>query len=346
MLNVKNEGIVLEASNRPFEQKGVLNPACVEENGLVHMFYRAVSNDNISTIGYCIIRGDEIIKRYDNPILKPGFDYECMGIEDPRITFINDTYYLFYTAYDGKNALVAYATAEKLPNFTKKGLISPRITYERTLEKLKDENLSLKYRYFESIYQDARGKNILLWEKDITLFPEKINNKFCLIHRILPGMQLIYFDKFSELTTNFWERYLTHLDENILLDGKAWYESRNIGGGCPPIRTKVGWLIIYHSVEDTSDRGHVYHAGAALLDLANPQNVIGRLQDPLFSPTFSYEKTGVVNNVVFPTAAILRDDRLYIYHGAGDKVIALKSVKLEALLEALQKSTPASRSLS
>jgi predicted GH43/DUF377 family glycosyl hydrolase len=64
---------------------------------------------------------------------------------------------------------------------------------------------------------------------------------------------------------------------NPTLDPLFWFENRNVGGGCPPIETKDGWLIIYHAVEDTPF-GKIYHASAALLDLKNPLKVLGAIK--------------------------------------------------------------------
>jgi predicted GH43/DUF377 family glycosyl hydrolase len=125
----------------------------------------------------------------------------------------------------------------------------------------------------------------------------------------------------------------------VLLDPRYYFESRNIGGGCPPIETEDGWLLIYHAVEDDAG-GRIYHAAAALLDINDPFNVIGRLRRPLFSPSTSWEKQGDVNNVVFPTATVLKDGKLVIYYGAADKLIAAKSVNLKELLKEL-KDNPA-----
>jgi len=162
------------------------------------------------------------------------------------------------------------------------------------------------------------------------------HNKFALIHRILPGIQVIYFDDFKDLTDDYWREYLRDLGSYILFESKYRFESRNIGGGCPPIETKEGWLLIYHGVED-SRQGRIYHAAAALLDLEDPTKVIGRLKRPLFSPTEKWEKLGDVNNVVFPTGTVLKDSRLYIYYGAADKCIAAKSVDINELLAELKK---------
>lgn len=335
MLKVKDEGIILEKTKREFENKAVLNPACVQVDKITHMFYRAVNQNNISSIGYCQLVDHKVVKRLQRPILFPEHDYEKKGIEDPRITFLDGTYYLFYTAHDGLNALIAYATSQDLINFTKQGLISPKISYDKAEDIFRESKIIEKYRMFEVFYKERKGNNVLLYEKDASLFPQKFKGQYVLLHRILPGIQLIYFKDFTELTDAFWRQYLTKLGDHVVLDPLYWYESRNVGGGCPPIKTKDGWLVIYHAVEDTP-LGKIYHAAAVLLDLANPTKVLGRLKEPLFSPRISWEKRGIVNNVVFPTGAVVENKTLYIYYGAADTCIGAKSVNLDSLLAAIK----------
>jgi predicted GH43/DUF377 family glycosyl hydrolase len=336
MLKIKDEGIILETTNLEFESKAVLNPACVQVGDVTHMFYRAVNQNDISSIGYCQLVGNKVIKRLKEPVLFPEFDYEKNGTEDPRITYLDGTYYLFYTAYDGKDALIAYATSSDLVNFTKQGVISPKISYDEAEDIFRGSGIRERYSMFEMVYKEKEGKKILLFEKDASLFPKKINGKFALLHRILPGIQVIYFDNFSDLTDNRWRDYLKNLGNSIVIDPLFWFESRNVGGGCPPIETEDGWLIIYHAVEDTP-LGKIYHAAAALLDYKNPLKVLGRLKEPLFSPKSSWEKSGLVDNIVFPTGAVIKNKRLYIYYGAADRLIAAKSINLTELLTELKK---------
>lgn len=338
MINIKDEGIILESTNLLFESKGVLNPAAIEKDGITHLFYRAVSDKDVSSIGYCQLKDNKIVNRLDHPVIFPEFDYEKMGTEDPRITLLDGVYYLFYTAYDGKNALIAYATSSDLVNFSKQGLISPNISYDKAEDIFKTTNIGSRYTMFEIYFKELGGKDVLLFEKDASLFPKKINGKFALMHRILPGIQVIYFDDFSQLhELSYWEKYLKELDHYIILDPRYQFENRNIGGGCPPIETPDGWLFIYHTVEDTPVvEGKIYHASAALLDLHDPTKVIGRLKKPLFSPEENWEKEGVINNVVFPTGTVVKNKRLYIYYGAADKLIAAKSLVLSELLDELK----------
>jgi len=340
MIEVKSEGIILERSGNAFDDQAVLNPACFERDGVTHMFYRGVrQGDMVSSIGYCQLAANKVVKRLAEPVLFPEYDYEKKGVEDPRIVFLDGTYYLFYTVYDGTNALFAYATSTDLINFQKQGIISPRFTYAEAGSLFGNSQIKMreKYFFFESYIKDRQGGDILLWEKDAFIFPKKINNKFALVHRVLPGIQVIYFDDFKELTDDYWRAHLKDLGRYVMLDPEYRFESRNIGGGCPPIETEDGWLLIYHAVE-ASRVGRIYHGAAALFDLDDPTKVIARMKKPLFSPSQQWEKKGDVNNVVFPTGTVIKDGRLYIYYGAADKRIAAKSVDMEELLKELKRN--------
>jgi len=56
----------------------------------------------------------------------------------------------------------------------------------------------------------------------------------------------------------------------------------------------------------------------------------------LFEPKERWEKEGIVDNVVFPTGAVVEDDILYIYYGAADLRIGLVTMSLSELLELLK----------
>lgn len=336
MTEIEDLGIILKPRDLDFEAEGVLNPACVLKDGVVHMFYRAVARGNRSSIGYCQLRENKVIYQEDKPILYSEYNYESQGVEDPRITFFEGKYYMFYTAFDGISAVVAYAVSQDLRTWKKQGLISPRITYDEAEDIFRQSGVSEKYVGFEKLYRMKRGEGVMLWEKDAALFPRRINGKLAIIHRILPGIQVMYFDSFEELTMNHWREYLKGLKESVVLDPQFWFESGYIGGGCVPIETEEGWLLIYHAVEEMGNERRIYRAAAALLDRDEPRKVIGALKEPLFSPTEKWEKEGIVNNVVFPTGAIVNGDHLVVYYGAADKMIGAKQIKVSQLLADLK----------
>ena len=342
MVKIRKEGIILESTKLGFENQAVLNPACIRVGEESHMFYRAVRKGNfISSIGYCRMEGPtNVIERGKKPLLKPERSFEKHGLEDPRIVLLDGTYYMFYTAFDGRDAMVAYATSKDMIKWKKHGTITPRITYHEASEIFGKSKLKDRYSLFEASYEKVLGKDILLWEKDSFLFPRKIKGKYALVHRILPDMQIIYFNDFDQLTDEYWKKYLKRLSKYVMLESKFWYESRNIGGGCPPIETKKGWINIYHAVEDANDQ-KTYRAGAALHDLKDPTKVISHLREPIFEPEKKWELKGDVNNVVFPTGTTIFDGRLYIYYGAADKRICVASLLLDDLMSEFDKNMKA-----
>ncbi|MEG0761130.1 MAG: pesticidal protein Cry7Aa, partial [Chryseobacterium sp.] len=146
-VKIKKEGILLGKTELAFEADGVLNPAVIKENGIIHLFYRAVAKGNFSTIGYCRLSDPlKIEERLGFPILAPEYDYERQGMEDPRIVKIEELFYLTYTAYDGINALGALATSSDLKTWEKQGIIVPQITYEEFKDLSKD-NGSIPEKY-------------------------------------------------------------------------------------------------------------------------------------------------------------------------------------------------------
>ncbi len=338
MIKVNKEGIILRKTELGFENEGVLNPAVIKEGNNVHIFYRAVSKGNYSSIGYCKLNGPVTIEeRSDIPLLFPICDYELHGIEDPRIVKIDDQYYLTYTAYDGINALGALALSTDLKNWTRPGLIVPQVTFKEFAHlsgsRTGINEKYLRYNEHEQMHE-KQGVKILVWDKNVIFFPRKINGKLYFIHRIRPDIQIASVNDLQELTAEFWQNYFLHFDENILLCPKHDHEVSYIGGGCPPIETEAGWLLIYHGVHDTL-KGYVYSACAALLDLDDPGKEIARLPYALFKPELEWELKGEVNNVCFPTGTALFEDTLYIYYGAADERIACASVSISSLITEL-----------
>ena len=342
MITVKNEGIVIQKTELFFENEGVLNPAVIKEGDDVHLFYRAVHYGNYSSIGYCKLKGPLTIeKRFDIPLIVSEFDYESHGIEDPRIVKIDDLYYLTYTAYDGVNALGALAISEDLFHWQKKGLIVPKIIYDK-FNSLAGSKKKLNEKYFRYNHHEGilhkNGLEVLIWNKNVVFFPKKIENHFIFLHRIKPDIQVVKVKKLEELTPEFWLKYFNDFHNHILMKPKYDHEASYIGGGCPPIETQLGWLLIYHGVQDTV-KGYVYSVCAALLDLKNPMIEIARLPYPLFRPGFKWELKGKVKNVCYPTGTALFGDTLYIYYGAADEQIACTSVSLSELQKELMLNT-------
>ena len=338
MLEVKKEGVILRPTDLEFENKAVFNPGILQEGNTVHMVYRAIDDKNISCLGYARLEGPmKIVERWTKPFMYPRYKYEKMGIEDPRIVKINSLVYMTYVIHDGRNAMTAYMSGKDLFHMKKGGVISPQLSYNKVGKLFGGSKLKDDYYTFKSYYTDNAGEDIVVWDKDGFFFPEKIKNKYVFVHRILPDIQIapakhIYFLK----TKEYWERNIKRLSEFVILQPEHGWENRNVGGGAPPIRTKYGWLLIYHGVGE-SNSGRTYHSGACILDIDNPTKVIARLPNPFMSPDQPYEKSGTVNNVTFPTGTAIFGDRLYIYYGTADTDIAVASVNLDDFLDEIMK---------
>lgn len=333
MIKVTKYNVILKKTDLSFENEAVLNPATICEENNIHLFYRAVQKGNYSSIGYCSLKNPfKVAKRFEKPILSPEFDFESQGMEDPRIVKIDDLYYLTYTAFSGQNALGALATSKDLRHFKKEGLIVPEIKYSKFKQLVSNCKISPKY------FEMNQGE-LLLMNKDIIFFPRRINNKLFFLQRIKPDIQIVSVNNLKELTKEFWDNYFLHFDKNIMLAPMHSHEISYIGGGCPPIETKDGWVLIYHGASSAIDGSYIYSSCASLLDLDNPQKEIARLPYKLFTPDQEYELKGDVDKVVFPTGTILIKDTLFIYYGAADERIAIASLSLSELLAELLNST-------
>ena len=303
-------GPVLEPEKEhSWESRAVFNPATIMEGEVIHMLYRAVENDNSSTLGYARFDSEgKLLRRSDQPVVNREYKIERKGCEDPRIVLWEGIYYIFYTGFDGENmaegvnARVMLAETKDFHTYKKHGRVGPDVQ-----------------------------------DKDAMIFPEKINGKVAFIHRIAPNIQLALFDDMQHLITpeaHYWQQHLDNIDKHVILYKEKSWEQNKIGVGPPPILTEAGWLLIYHAVDEKK----VYRVGAALLEEKNPFKVIARLPYPILEPEREYEQYGDVNNVVFPEGTVKFEDELWVYYGAADKVIALAIGNLSFLIEALWKN--------
>ena len=226
MLKITKHGILLEPTERKFENYGVFNPACIEVEGEIHLLYRATNKANYSTVGYCQLKSPtEIEIRQKKPLLVPKEIYESHGVEDSRIVRIDDTYFITYTAYDGQNAMGALITSKDLKTFKREGIITPKLTYreyERCIESC--DELSDKYLRFVKMFYERggaeAGDKLYMSDKDVVMFPKKINGKYAFLHRLYPDIQIAYFNKPEDLNYQYWKEYLINLNDHIVLEGK------------------------------------------------------------------------------------------------------------------------------
>ena len=304
--------IIVPNPAHAWEKKAVFNPGTIYAAGKVHMVYRAMSEDNTSVIGFAASdNGFEFNERYDEPVYTPREVFEQKlvpggnsGCEDPRLTCIDDTVYMCYTAYDGRHLPRVALTSIKL-----------------------NDLLARKWQWTKSILISPPG----LMDKDAGLFPRKINGRYAFLHRVGVSIWLDYKDDLSFADENWLKGCIVM---SAVQEGRG---VEKIGMGVPPIETQWGWLLIYHVVAKSRKipGSLVYYASAALLDRNDPSIVIARRKAPILEPEMPYELEGQVGNVVFPGGAVVIDGRLFVYYGAADSVIGVATVRLGDLLESL-----------
>ncbi|MDT3401685.1 glycoside hydrolase family 130 protein [Mucilaginibacter terrae] len=224
-------------------------------------------------------------------VIFPISEYERKGIEDARfVKFYNEdgssSYYATYTAYDGS-------------------LIMP---------KLLQTNDFVNFRIMPLYGAGSQNKNL-------ALFPRKINGKYAMLSRI-DGCNnyIMYSDKI-----NIWE------NPQLLQKPKFAWEFVQIGNCGSPIETEDGWLIISHGVGPMRK----YVLGASLLKLDDPTVEIGRLKEPLLIPN-SDEREGYVPNVIYSCGSIVHNNKLILPYGLSDYSSSFAEVDMSLLLKRLK----------
>jgi predicted GH43/DUF377 family glycosyl hydrolase len=226
-------------------------------------------------------------------IIYPISEFEKKGIEDARfVKFFNEDgthkYYATYTAYDGN-------------------VIMPKLL----------ETSDFYYFKVRPVYgKGAKNKNL-------ALFPRKINGKYVMMSRIDGWNNYIMYSE----KINIWTNPIK------LQSPKYPWEFVQIGNCGSPIETKAGWLVVTHGVGAMRR----YCLGVSLLELEDPSIEIGRLKEPLLIANKD-EREGYVPNVVYSCGSIINNGELIIPYGLSDYSSSFMTVNLESLLKRLMTS--------
>lgn len=300
--------VVLEPREIWWEEGGVFNPAALELGGKIHLLYRAVGRDHISRFGLAISEDGETFTRFDQPIFEgdPNNPNERLGVEDPRATVIGRDIFITYTAVS------IYEASSKPINQP----LDPTFTPWRTRVSILKTRDMRSFQKLGVVLPDIDSK-------DAVIVPERHLGFYWLIHRVDPS---IFIARSRDLKK--WEGNIE------MMTSKELWEQSKVGAACPPIEVEDGWLLLYHGVSAS----HTYSVGAALLARENPAVVLKRTKYPIMSPHFDWEKRGVVNNVVFPTGAIVSHGKVHLYYGGADKVVGLAKIPLENIMQALDET--------
>ncbi|MBL7106330.1 MAG: glycoside hydrolase family 130 protein [Phycisphaerae bacterium] len=227
----------------------------------------------------------------EKPVFRPANFYESFGVEDPRITKIGDTYYITYVAVSPVGVNTCLASTQDFEVFKRHGVI------------FCPDN------------------------KDVTLFPEKINGRYYAVSRPVTPL----FEKYEMWIAESPDLLCWGNHKHLLSPSESDFDNARIGAGAPPIKIEQGWLEIYHGV-DSSNR---YCLGAILLDRDDPSNVIARTKEPVLSPQRDYETQGFFGNVVFSCGLVVKNESLVVYYGVADTSTACAEIPLCDILEKL-----------
>lgn len=313
--------ILLPNPDNNWEGEATFNGCSVIHKGKVFLLYRAESlsladgaGKKINSSVGCAVSSDGVHFKQRHQLIRPEYDWEQFGCEDPRVTKLDGKYYIFYTALS------------KYP-FQAEGIrVGLAITKDFTQIEAKHQVTNFN-------------------AKAMALFPEKINGKFAAIlaaNTDNPPVKIAiaYFDEESEIwSENYWTKWYETLNSHAVPLERSPHDQIEVGA--PPIKTKYGWLLIYSHIQNYYAPPAVFGVEAALLNFNNPIEVLGRTKKPLLIPREQYERYGRVPNVVFPTGAYIKGKELRLYYGAADTTCALATIDLDELLkEVLGEANP------
>lgn len=229
----------------------------------------------------------------EKPAMQSANLYEMYGIEDPRITLIGDTYYINYSAISTISGVTTnLASTKDFKTFTRHGVI------------FTPDN------------------------KDVAIFPEKINGKYYALNRPVSAeydFRDMWISESPDLVCWGNHRFLMNARKD------AWDNGR-VGCSAVPFMTDKGWLEIYHG----ATKENRYCLGAVLLDKNEPWKIMARSQTPILEPEKDYEINGFFGNVVFNCGVLVEDDMVKIYYGAADNYMAYAETSLQNIFENLR----------
>ncbi len=314
--------IIKPENNIYWESKATFNPSAIYNDGKVHIIYRAIGDSDISVLGYAQSNDGYF---FDKQSKEMAYSHQGKittqknvlpinyisgggwggGCEDPRLTLLGDKVYMLYTAFDGWGSVRIALTSISLDDF-----------------------ISRRWNWKESVLISPPGEIHKNW----VLFPEKISGRYAILHSISPHIMIDYFKSLDELDGN---NFIHSVHQGSLL-----WESRDKftrGVGPAPIKTKYGWLVLYHKMEKHDSSR--YKLWAMILDGKDPTKVLYDSGQPILEPEEWYENEGYKSGVVYSCGAVVKDGELFVYYGGADKVSCVATANLDKFLEELVHSS-------
>ena len=282
----------------PYQINAVMNAAATQIDGATLLLCRVEDRRGFSHL--TVARSPDGLSNWvveDHPLLAPEGLQESWGVEDARITRVDelDAWVISYTAFGPGGPAVALATTKDFVTVERMGIAcSPE-------------------------------------DKNASLLSRRVGGSFVMFHRpasTVTGRADVWLSRSNDLQA--WSA-----PEPVFgARPGGWWDSARIGIGPPPLETPHGWLVVYHGVRNTV-AGAIYRVGLAMLDLEDPAKVIRRCPEWVLSPTEEYELTGDVPGVIFPCGLVhdADTDELRLYYGAADSRIGLATASYTAVVE-------------
>src|SRR3989344_4152163 len=309
---------IIQPTEHAWESKATFNPTAFQHDGKIHIIYRAIGDTDNSVLGYAESRnGSTIQESFPRPVYYhfisrnkdksiPAISYSSGGgwgggCEDPRITLLGDKVYMLYTAFDGWGSVRIALTSISLNDF-----------------------LDKCWNWKEPVLISPPGEIHKNW----VLFPEKIKGKYAILHSLSPHIMIDYFKSLEELDGS---KFI----ESVHQGHPLWMKRDMLvrGVGPTPIKTKYGWLVLYHAMENANP--NQYKLWAMMLDLDNPEKILYRSIQPILEPDSAYENYGFKAGVVCSCGAVVKDGKLFVYYGGADTVSCVATADLDKFLKEL-----------
>jgi beta-1,2-mannobiose phosphorylase / 1,2-beta-oligomannan phosphorylase len=311
----KHNPILSPMREHPWESAAAFNGCPIVVGKKTMMVYRAMSEPELlkephirtSVIGVATsTNGTQFDDR--SALIIPDQDFDKFGCEDPRVTKLDDTYYIFYTGLGGypfgvDNIKIAVALSKDLKTVQEKHPVTPF---------------------------NAKG---------MSLFPDRVNGKIAGILTVNTDKKpsdicYVEFDKPEDIwSADKWNEWYSNLDAHKINIRRL--PEDHLEFGAPPVRTEQGWLLVYSHIQRYGRPDVTWGIEVVLLDLKNPRLVIGRTKGPFMVPEAYYEHVGQVPHITFPSGSLIRDGHLEIYYGAADTHCAMASIPLDNLLASI-----------
>jgi len=300
-----------------------------DESGQVYLMYRAAGNDPEHRIYLGLATssdGYHFERVSDFPVFSPSFDgFDAGCVEDPRIVKHGNYFFITYACRPfppGQYWLPDKETHYNPPHFPSE--------FPKTLRENSTHTGLALTKDFKTYIRAGCLTDPMVDDRDVILFPEKINGAYFMIHRPMDWIGGEYGTDHPAIWISQSNDWLNFRKSDLLAKAKYDWELK-IGANTPPMKTEHGWLLLYHAV-GTDEQ---YRVGAMLLALDDPTKVTHRTPDWLIQPEEDYELNGFYKGVIFPCGKVVIDETLFVYYGGADKYVGLATCKMKDLLDYL-----------